>query len=357
MIVFANEKEGDMESKYTGYKLRVAEIAVTSSCNLKCKHCYQGDDKLKAFTIPFNTLKQILEDITKLGGRTIVLTGGEFFLYPKWKEVLEYAFRLGLNISIVTNGTLVDASIVSFLSKFRDKIRIAVSLDGFRDDHEFVRGKGTFDKVVSAIKLLTNAKIDVIVQTILTKNNIEYLDRFVEFIAELGVVRVTFINIGFAGYAVRYIDELTEKSKRFKEIVRQLYAAITQGDRIRSLSNIGYRCNIFPRSVSINYDCTVYPCTFARSIKVFPLGNVYNKRLMDIYLEALQKDFPFNRYVNIFQLEKCRSCSYFKECAGGCRIRAFKFFGDFFAPDPFACYIYRKEYEDLDINRLMWGER
>ena len=71
----------------------------------------------------------------------------------KFPELVEYARSLGFKVGLSTNGTLVDEAFARMAKK--NNINVQISLDGTdRESHEFVRGKGTWDSVISAIRLL-----------------------------------------------------------------------------------------------------------------------------------------------------------------------------------------------------------
>ena len=80
------------------------------------------------------------------------------------------------------------------------------------------------------------------------------------------------------------------------------------------------------------------PCVF------FPLtiGNIRE----DDFEEIWRNNKVLNELRNKDLLKgKCGNCTYRYHC-GGCRARAYGYFGDYLAPDP-GCIINREEYEEL----------
>ncbi len=65
---------------------------------------------------------------------------------------------------------------------------IQISLDGFEEDHDYIRGKGTFRKIVNIINTIKQERGDIfsriIINTVVTKRNIGYLERWAKFILE-----------------------------------------------------------------------------------------------------------------------------------------------------------------------------
>ncbi len=154
---------------------------ITTRCNL---YCYSSSSS-KGFRGPstFSILK-FIDDLKTAGGTSIIFSGGEPLLREDIYDLIEYASERGLDVKISTNGTLIDEDTVKKLVKAGLR-KVLVSLDGLRPEtHEAIRGKGTFEKVLKAIKLLKKAKMGVVVEyTMNTINisditNLELLKKF-----------------------------------------------------------------------------------------------------------------------------------------------------------------------------------
>jgi uncharacterized protein len=156
-------------------KLDTVLIKVASRCNINCKYCYvynlgdTGWTKMPA-QISMETIETISErlgDFCEEGQRPFatVLHGGEpFLLGPMKLRLVLQALRSRLPqeypIGIQTNGILISDEILDICSEMR--ATISVSLDGPRSAHDKDRighdGKGTYDKVIKGLALLTSHK-------------------------------------------------------------------------------------------------------------------------------------------------------------------------------------------------------
>ena len=59
------------------------------------------------------------------------------------------------SIDILSNGTLINESIVEQIRDLKKVRCVQISLDGAAaESHDAIRGKGTFDKVVAGVRLL-----------------------------------------------------------------------------------------------------------------------------------------------------------------------------------------------------------
>ncbi|RLA52397.1 MAG: hypothetical protein DRR42_07645 [Gammaproteobacteria bacterium] len=92
---------------------RVPDIApisinldLTTACNFACDHCVDLDILNTGIRFDHGKLLSSLELMAKKGLRSvIVIGGGEPTLYPKFTEVIRFMKDLGLQVSIVSNGT------------------------------------------------------------------------------------------------------------------------------------------------------------------------------------------------------------------------------------------------------------
>ncbi|OGQ92497.1 MAG: hypothetical protein A2284_07550 [Deltaproteobacteria bacterium RIFOXYA12_FULL_61_11] len=91
-------------------------LETTHRCNLRCTHCYRAADGDCA-EHDRATLVSLLERAGALGVSKITLTGGELFTRPDWKEVVDLALRVCPNVSILTNGYLVDEPTLAWLAQ------------------------------------------------------------------------------------------------------------------------------------------------------------------------------------------------------------------------------------------------
>ena len=99
---------------------------LTSKCNFNCRMCYVHDqnnvDELSA--VEWVELGRQARD---QGMVFLLLTGGEPFIRPDFKEIYTGLSELGLLITINTNGSLIDDKMLEFLVS-RPPLRMNISL-------------------------------------------------------------------------------------------------------------------------------------------------------------------------------------------------------------------------------------
>lgn len=139
-------------------KINEISYIVTDKCNLSCKHCCMSAkpyNKNKDEKIMINP--SVMEKIVSYNPKTIIITGGEPLIVYNIIEILTWLRKNYKNeIILSTNAVLIDEKNAKFLSENVDIFDI--SLDGLTaEKSDNIRGKGTFDKVISAVKILKKA--------------------------------------------------------------------------------------------------------------------------------------------------------------------------------------------------------
>jgi len=99
---------------------------VTSKCNLSCIYCYGCDGKSDP---AIDEIKRIFDEVAELNVFQLCISGGEPFLRSDIFKILEYAIKKDLDVSIVSNGTLLNKKTVIKLDDLGLIGSLQVSLD------------------------------------------------------------------------------------------------------------------------------------------------------------------------------------------------------------------------------------
>ena len=166
---------------------------LTPCCNMACKMCYVRKTKEEQEKIaPLRTAKEWLElgkTAREQGMLYLLLTGGEPFLRPDFQEILSGLHRMGLLISINSNGTLIDEETVEWL-KETPPVRINITLYGASDE-TYARLCGNpkgFTQTARAIRILKEAGIQVKINCSVTPYNVDDLEGIYAFAREEGLL-------------------------------------------------------------------------------------------------------------------------------------------------------------------------
>lgn len=103
-------------------------VETTNVCQLKCKHCYNKSGNKRENELSTDELINILDQYKKLGGISVMLTGGEIFLKDNIIELLDYVASNFLRIVILTNGYFLKEEIFNKLKQYKDNVAIQISV-------------------------------------------------------------------------------------------------------------------------------------------------------------------------------------------------------------------------------------
>jgi radical SAM protein with 4Fe4S-binding SPASM domain len=166
---FAMQKKS-MQVDHRFYRGKTHELSLlyfrlTPLCNLRCVMCGQRGEKgvLKgAFAaeeskkiVSLDTYKRLVDEI-KHKCPTIYLWGGEPFLYPDLFPLVDYMKDAGLPVSVNTNGTHLAKNAEQIVRKGWHAL--FVSLDGFEETNDRIRGEGSYRKVVEGFEAINREK-------------------------------------------------------------------------------------------------------------------------------------------------------------------------------------------------------
>ncbi len=136
---------------------------LTDKCNLSCRHCLFGSSPAKSNSIGEKTLKSAIQQATELGCRLFYFTGGEPFLYPNFPEVIKFVQEIHPDSHGVelTNGLLLQENLESLLGLDLHRFHLQVSLDGLQEEHDFLRGKGSFSRLGANLQEARNRDLAI----------------------------------------------------------------------------------------------------------------------------------------------------------------------------------------------------
>jgi len=182
-------------------------VQVTGTlCNIACRHCFISCGP-KADQVPMMSAEEVeraLDEGRAAAMRQVYFTGGEPFLHPELRRLVRSALALA-PLTIVTNGILIDDETARWLAEEFNRARysldLRVSLDGMTpEQNDPVRGRGTFEQIVAAIRLIARVGLLPVVTVVEHEEGLaaaESRARFLEFVRGLGVQqpRVKFLPL------------------------------------------------------------------------------------------------------------------------------------------------------------------
>jgi molybdenum cofactor biosynthesis protein A len=185
-----------------GRKHNYLRISLIEKCNLRCTYCMPAEGILltpKKDLMTANEIYAIAKTFVENGVDKIRLTGGEPLLRKDFPEIIAQLYSLKTEISITTNGILIDKHIAA-LKQFNVK-KINLSLDTLvASKFQSITLRNQFEKVIDNLHLLLNNDFKIKINVVLIKgfNDNEIIDfiklteflplsiRFIEFMPFAG---------------------------------------------------------------------------------------------------------------------------------------------------------------------------
>lgn len=306
------------------------EVEPVGRCNLKCGHCFAGFSGVRMSEAIF---ARVLSGAQALGAVELTFNGGEPLMHRRCVEWIARTRAGGLRPLLFTNGTLVTAALAEQLAK-AGLAKATVSLDGFEEAHDALRGQGTWQKTTRGIRRLADAGIPVHVTTMVHPANegtVTELHRYAR--QTLGASGVRISTVAELGRAAGRADlQLGEPQ------FRAVYANEPARSRVPRTGQLPCQAGVDKLYVTASGE--VHACHLFDGVAK-PLGDLHAERLEDIHgtLSTREAGALLTSF-DLGALHACAACPVLETCGGGCRARAWSMTGDRAGVDPVSCRKY-----------------
>lgn len=348
-----------------------------SDCNLDCKYCFYKDrsPQLGAGRQRMNdeVLKQLVKDYMQLrfpvagfawqGGEP-TLMGLDF--YKKAVELQKEYANSGQTVgnSMQTNAILLDEQWCQFLHD--NNFLVGISIDGpkelndcYRIDHS---GKGTFDKIMTAIQNCKKYKVEFNALILLNNKNVEHPDRLFDFFIDNGVRYLQFIPCVERDQLTGRVADFSITGKQYGQFLCRIFdrwidygpqnLSIRIFDSILSYCITGQhtictfdnQCNQY---IVIEHNGDAFCCDFFVKPK-WHLGNIFETPIEKLAADSKKRAFARAKQ-NL--PNKCLVCRYLYICRGGC-IKDRTILNEHQNQESYFCQAY-KQFFDYTLPRFM----
>ena len=264
-----------------------AQIELTMRCNARCVFCsiwtkeYQQELESEMTT---EEVKRIIDDLDKLGVFVLNFTGGEPTLRKDLPELITYASKKGMMVTLATNGFKLFELLQE--GKLNDIEFIMVSLDWPDKRHDEFRGIPLFDKVIKGIRAAVLLRKKVLISTVITKQNFHVMEDMCKLAKSLGAMlellpcEDIIRDMSNSSHKVDEINQFIPNLNRWANEILQLipkYPNLTTDpttvDIIRKGGfghpGIPVRCHVAQAFVNIRYNGEmVFPCKIHPILRV-----------------------------------------------------------------------------------------
>jgi MoaA/NifB/PqqE/SkfB family radical SAM enzyme len=275
---------------------RRALIKINYNCNNNCIFCHSYDYKKKQKN--FSILEKIKKS-QEIGIKSIVLSGGEPTINKDIFKIIFEIKKRGMQHGFISNGRMF--SFKEFLNKsihFGGEY-FYISLHSHKKEaHDLITmSQNSWQQTVQGIKNIINRreKVDLTINCVVIKDNVNNLEIFSKFLIELGVKKIKFSFPIIKGNMKRNVNFLSNIIYASKKISEAIFFCEERGI-------IAFYENI--------------PCCFMNK-KLRSFSDNLNSNFSDIS-ECFESDF--NEGYNSGKIYKknkiCLQCSYESICSG-----------------------------------------
>ena len=165
---------------------------LTPRCNMNCRMCYirMSEEEMRARGREYTADEWISlgQTCARRGMLFLLLTGGEPFLRKDFRKIYTELKKLGLLISINTNGTLIDRETVEWLKQDPPTKMNITLYGGGNETYKKLCGHPTgYDAAVQAIDMLQEAGIFVNINASFTTYNQQDMEAIYAFGKSRGI--------------------------------------------------------------------------------------------------------------------------------------------------------------------------
>lgn len=283
-------------------------IEPTNFCNLKCPECPSGTGELtrQLGFLSVENFREIVDQISDTGFYIQLFFQGEPYLNKQLGEMVAYAQKKNVYVSVSTNGNLITPkNIDKLIENVPDKI--IFSLDGLDEEsYQNYRVGGTFKKADDALNLLIEAKRKlklnkpfVELQFIVMKQNEHLIEEVNAYSESRGVDRLVFKTMQVSSYdnAIKFLPTDGKYSRYI----------ISNGD-YKLKGKQSNHCFALWRTAVITWDKRMVPCCFDKDAN-YHLGDLRKNSIKEIWKSESYQKFRLGVLTNRKGNPMCNNCT------------------------------------------------
>ncbi len=303
---------------------RIAPIYVrikpTNYCNHKCYYCSYADSALglrdsvnRQDQIPRDKMREIIGDMANMGVKAVTFSGGgEPLVYPYIVEAMQQVLDAGIDLSIITNGQLLQGERAEVLAKAK---WVRVSFDSANaDTYAKTRNLSlnAFDEVCNNICEFAKKKqenCELGINFVINHENADQVYKMAEMVKKLGVNHIKYtarVTKDLFAYHEPFRQNVIEQIKRAKtQLEDEKFKVINKYEGDFDSALVFHRCyekcyinRIF---TVIAADCKVYFCHDKAYVSEGAVGDLCDRSFKDLWFS----EETTKRYQNFNPQEEC----------------------------------------------------
>lgn len=183
----------------------IADLFISNKCNIQCRHCYFGKTSNIGASLSLDEWMNVVDKLYDIGIRHFHFSGKESSLCEDSIDLMTYIKSFSHTYAgIVTNGL---GEIDYYKRLLQTEIDyLEFSVDGLKDNHDFIRGENCFDKTFNCIKELKDYTNKFNLTTCLNHCNVNDYISLISTFYKLGITRFFATPFVLKGRAANIAD-------------------------------------------------------------------------------------------------------------------------------------------------------
>lgn len=320
---FITENPVNLRNKYLNTKNNLKDVYfhVSQECNLRCKYCYASNNLGKNLLMPLDKAKVYVTRLYNIGIRNFIITGGEPLLNPYIDDIIYYIKSKynDTKVILLTNGTLITSRTKSLL--LSDNIIISLDVNGSKN-RIGLNEKKLFDDIIA---LDSNLRYKVIIRSVISKGDEEYILKFKRFFEHIGIKFITIPRLPNCYEDIKFIPDMEK---------------LTQSSIYDINSYRPIKCGAGKVEIAVDWNGDIYPCQnlISSEFLITSLNNPNYKK------DLLQSEvISYIDTCNVLNIEECKNCDFKYICGGGCRALSYKVYNKLDKKLDFFCDHFKRE--------------
>jgi uncharacterized protein len=334
-------------------------LILSEQCNMSCRYCFfEAEMPTNTPQMDRETAKTAIDLFAKWVKKdqpaSILLYGGDPFTNKKtMKFVIEYVQELinsneldkKTTVDIVSNGVLIDKDIVAFLKKYKNMVKISISIDGPQGINDswrvFHDQTGGFDKAIRGFRYLKKAGLKPGLSCTLPPTNLPLLEKITDWVLTEKPSGISYnVMTDIPGlkmdsqYADHVIDFMIKSFVKFREhglyedrVMRKVKSIIDEKRFLKDCCGYGQQIVITPNGdIGVCHGFTANRKYFVANINKLDGFDPHNH----VAFMEWNKRSPIN-------IPECYNCPCVGICGGGCALNAYNRHGSIWALDDIFC--------------------
>ena len=205
-------------AEYIGMKTRLLKVPFSGSfeltprCKMNCKMCYirmtEQEMEKVGRELPVEEWLRIAREAVAEGMTMVLLTGGEALLYRDFKKFYLELRKMGVFISINSNGTMLTEEWIEFFRQYPPAKFNITLYGGSNETYQRLCGNPRgFDQIRAGIERLQEAGIEILLNCTITNFNVDDMEAMVQFANDHGL-HINATTYNFPPVRKEGVDEL-----------------------------------------------------------------------------------------------------------------------------------------------------